>query len=69
MKGRPRRVVRAVVVKLGEDTVTMLRHVPIPARKLGTLPTLDDAVRELARRAGIPVETFGIPKAGGPPAP
>lgn len=68
-RGRPRRTVRAVPVKLGADTVTMLRRIPAgPGKKLGTFPTLDDAVRELARRAGVPPETFSIPETGGSPA-
>jgi protein-disulfide isomerase-like protein with CxxC motif len=60
MTGRPRRTVPAVPVKLGADTVVMLRR--IARAEQGRTPTLDDAVRQLARKAGIPPETFSIPE-------
>lgn len=64
MRGRPRRTIEVRTVKLGADTITMLRRIARPV-KLGTAPTLDDAVRQLAKLAGIPPETFGVPKGDG----
>lgn len=69
---RPRRVVPTVPVKLGGDTVNFLRRVPVPAVR-GRSPTLDEAVRELARLAlvgkrvtSFASETFGIPETSDP---
>lgn len=58
MKGRPRRTVEAVTVKLGRDTIAMLR-------RSVRASSLDAAVKELARRAGIRPETFGTPEMDG----
>lgn len=67
MNGRPRRTVPTVPAKLGADTVELLRRVVVPGVR-GRSPTLDEAVRELARLAKVPLprpETFGIPEVGG----
>lgn len=70
MKGRPRRMVPLRTVKLGGDTIGMLRRFA-RAERPEQAPSLDDAVRQLAKKAGvlvvgIPVDDLGTPETSGP---
>lgn len=56
-RGRPRRTVPVKNAKLGADTIAMLRRVARSPRP-GKTPSLDDAIRQLAKRAGVPASDF-----------